>query len=200
MTRYCPTCEAHVNVTLDDRRENEVCATCGALDVRFTLCQHLWFRDYFTDQTCTSVQVRKCMFTRSGMVGIVVDVWQHGLGLDFGGSLPSIEAWNWDELDIAHLLSDEDAPSYRQPQFDLFRLMDTVMLKNGDVCILHRYVKTRDQSIRYGVSGVTATVRNSKGISRESVHKVVDWLPNKERLGVLHDSKTRKTMPAPERT
>lgn len=182
MKRYCVKCTAHAEVKLDDRRRNEVCVTCGSLDVHFTLRQRRWFLNYFKKDG--SAEVRSVMFSRhSGHTGTIVELWDYGLHLDFFGPAPSIEAWEWDELEIAHLLPEDEPEIDRSVTTELsrFRLGDQVMLKNGKVYYFNRHIRTRDKTAKFGIAGID--IYGGENIGAKNVHRVVDWLPRDERGG-----------------
>lgn len=184
MIRYCRKCgfdEPKLDINY-----LEVCPDCGEF-MQFTLRQRHWFLHHFLPltQSAYGLTVKKCMFGRGGESGTLVDVWEYGPHLDFFGKAPSIEAYEWDEVDIANILPQEkdqrelfhlDIQLF--PTLEKLQIGDRIMLRNGKTFTLSRRVKTRDHSKKLHVSGID--ILEADIISAKTLHKIVDWLPKSE--------------------
>jgi hypothetical protein len=183
MIRYCKNCALFVQAKVD-RRYDEVCPVCDWV-LFFTLRQRHFFLEHFTSRHHTgySAAVRRgYLMSRSGESGTVVDAWEYGLSLDFFGPAPSILAYEWDELEIEHLLPND------QPELGLDRVLtptleqiqigDRIMLRNGKTYRLNRRIKTRDGNKKLGIAGID--ILGAENIGAKNIYTIVDWLPKSE--------------------
>jgi hypothetical protein len=178
MKRYCTKCKDWVDAV--DGRQYEahaLCGTCGDSMPRFSLRQRAALRQRATGQG--SLEVRRVMWTRGGQVGSVIDTNIEGASLDFFGEAPSIEFWDWDELEVGHLL--DDTPLVHGPgtaptvlDFACFKYGDSLMFSDGRVAVIERF-RMRGMETRFEIRGNNVW-RKRKSISRRDLASVVDWL------------------------
>lgn len=176
--RYCRKCKKLADVHYE--AGHECCAVCKHfMHLFFTLRQRAALQQMFEGpKRITSAQVSELMWRRKGEAGSVVLATEHGLGLDFLGPAPSIEFWHWDELEVAHMLP-EDNPSLEvmTPPDSMwqFSVGDAIMLQSGKVLWMKRRVNVKSGPPKwYATTGLgTASVL----ITVEKLRTIVDWLP-----------------------
>lgn len=183
MIRFCQKCTVFVQPKLDYRHD-EVCPACEEHTI-FTLRQRHLFLDHFQAKLANggySATVRDCMFSRGGQSGTVVGVWEYGPHIDFFGPAPSIEAYEWDEVEVADYLEKD------RPELELDRIVvptlrdlqigDWIMLRTGKTYTMNRRVKTRDHSKKLVLAGMNFPQKST--ISKGNMYTIVDWLPKAE--------------------
>ena len=191
MIRYCKNCALFIQPKID-RRYDETCPVCN-WDVFFTLRQRHYLQLHFSSKqhSAASLTVRRGLLSHSGESGIIVDAWEYGVNIDFFGPAPSILAYDWDEVEVEHILP-EDQPELglehvRTPVLGDLKIGDRVMLRNGKDYKLNRKIRTRDRSIKFGLSGID--ILGADTISEKTMHKIVDWLTTHEMKSMAEQMK-----------
>ena len=180
MKRYCVPCKKFVDRVEDRRYCYDACAVCGSDDVRFTLRQMNWLEQYFNARlgAAEQVAIKRNMLNRSGEYGWIDSVSPEGLNLWFDRGEAGVEAWQWGELEVEHLLPDDPELDkiVTPPPALALHTQDRLLFKGGKfVRVLWRKRTRRGSPIKFAIGGPDVVGVRAE-ISQQRIGRVLDWL------------------------